>query len=151
MAIPNKKEPMEEAPSGYKWPFFDCYLIAQVNESLGNIEIAKEYYHKALSLATFGEARWEQIYFQQKKGFNAHTIAWNRGEATKVWIDEVPHTFEANTVLPIMLNQSFRFEDGADIIGLQFDRNFYCLQNHDSPQANKNRVPVTRHAVFLWS
>lgn len=79
-----------------------------------------------------GEARWEQIYYQQKKGFNAHTIAWNRGGATKVWIDEVPHTFEANTVLPIMLNQSFRFEDGADIIGLQFDRNFYCLQNHDS-------------------
>ena len=79
-----------------------------------------------------GEARWEQIYYQQKKGFNAHTIAWNRGGATKVWIDEVPHNFEANTVLPIMLNQSFRFEDGTDIIGLQFDRNFYCLQNHDS-------------------
>ena len=33
------------------------------------------------------EARWEQIYYQQKKGFNAHTIAWNRGGATKVWID----------------------------------------------------------------
>ncbi|MGB4771437.1 MAG: helix-turn-helix domain-containing protein [Chitinophagaceae bacterium] len=79
-----------------------------------------------------GEARWEQIYYQQKKGFNAHTIAWNRGKATKVWIDEVPHAFGANTVLPIMLNQSFRFEDGTDIIGLQFDRNFYCLQNHDS-------------------
>jgi len=67
MAIPNKKEPMEDAPSGYKWTFFDYYLIAQVNESLGNIEIAKEYYHKALSLATFGEARWEQ-YEEQHGG-----------------------------------------------------------------------------------
>lgn len=79
-----------------------------------------------------GETRWEQIYYQQKKGFNAHTIAWNRGRDTRVWIDEVPYAFKANTVLPIMLNQSFRFEDGTDIIGLQFDRNFYCLQNHDS-------------------
>ena len=67
MAIPNKKEPMEDAPSGYRWPFFDYYLIAQVNESLGNIEIAKEHYHKALSLATFGEARWEQ-YEEQHGG-----------------------------------------------------------------------------------
>lgn len=67
MAIPNKKKPMEDAPSGYRWPFFDCYLIAQVNETLGNIEIAKEYYHKALSLATFGEARWEQ-YEEQHGG-----------------------------------------------------------------------------------
>ena len=67
MAISNKKEPMEDAPSGYRWPFFDYYLIAQVNESLGNIEIAKEHYHKALSLATFGEARWEQ-YEEQHGG-----------------------------------------------------------------------------------
>lgn len=67
MAIPNKKEPMEDAPSGYRWPFFDYYLIAQVNESLGNIEIAKEHYHKALSMASFGEARWEQ-YEEQHGG-----------------------------------------------------------------------------------
>ena len=58
---------MEDAPSGYGWPFFDYYLIAQINESLGNIEIAKEHYHKALSMATFGEARWEQ-YEEQHGG-----------------------------------------------------------------------------------
>lgn len=79
-----------------------------------------------------GEDHWEQVYYKQKKGFNAHTIAWNRGKATRIWIDEVPCRFEANTVLPIMLNQSFRFEDASDIIAWQFDRNFYCLQNHDA-------------------
>lgn len=79
-----------------------------------------------------GESQWEQVYFKQKKGFNAHTIAWNRGKAVKVWIDEVPYTFDTHSVLPIMLNQSFRFEDAKDIVAWQFDRNFYCLQNHDA-------------------
>lgn len=78
------------------------------------------------------EQRWEQFYFKQQKGFNAHTIAWNRGKDTRIWIDEVPCTFTANSVLPIMLNQSFRFEDASDVVAWQFDRNFYCLQNHDS-------------------
>ncbi|MFN4006366.1 MAG: helix-turn-helix domain-containing protein [Chitinophagaceae bacterium] len=75
---------------------------------------------------------WEQVYYQQKKGFSAHTIAWNRGATTTVFIDEVPFVFKANTILPIMLNQSFRFDDAQGIIAWQFDKNFYCLANHDA-------------------
>lgn len=78
------------------------------------------------------ETTWEQVYFRQGQGFSAHTIAWNKGKSVRVWIDEVPFSFESQTVLPIMLNQSFRFEDASGIMAVQFDRNFYCLQNHDA-------------------
>lgn len=95
--------------------------------------------HHFLDLSTDGkismymqEDSWEQVYYRQQKGFSAHTIAWNPGKPTRVWIDEVPITLDRHSVLPIMLNQSFRFEEASGIIALQFDRNFYCLQNHDA-------------------
>lgn len=60
-----------------------------------------------------------------------HTIAWNTGPTQMVKIDEVHYAFEENTVLPIMLNQSFEFENAAAIIAWQFNRAFYCIVNHD--------------------
>ena len=73
-----------------------------------------------------------QNYFEQKAGFTFHTIAWNTGEAQIVFIDESACHFEANSILPIMLNQSFRFERPEDIVAWQFNRDFYCIVNHDA-------------------
>jgi AraC-like DNA-binding protein len=47
-------------------------------------------------------------------------------------IDEVNYTFEANAVLPIMMSQSVRFENPEQIVGWQFNREFYCIVNHDA-------------------
>ncbi len=73
-----------------------------------------------------------QNYYQQGAGFTFHTIAWNTGSLQEVVIDEVVYPFAPDTVLPIMLNQSFRFERPADIIAWQFNREFYCIANHDA-------------------
>ncbi len=78
------------------------------------------------------EEVFEQNYFEQKAGFTFHTIAWNTGQAQKVFIDETPYHFEGNCILPIMLNQSFRFERPSDIVAWQFNRDFYCIVNHDA-------------------
>jgi len=78
------------------------------------------------------EDYFSQNYYEQQADFSFHTIAWNQGESQIVTIDEVIYKFEANTVLPIMLNQSFSFERPEDIIAWQFNREFYCIANHDA-------------------
>ncbi|MFM2359473.1 MAG: hypothetical protein RLY16_1466 [Bacteroidota bacterium] len=77
------------------------------------------------------EKSFEQNFFEQKDGLHFHTIAWNLGACQTVTIDEVKYPFEANSILPIMLNQSFSFEKPEDIVAWQFNRDFYCIVNHD--------------------
>lgn len=71
-------------------------------------------------------------HYEKASGQYSHTIAWNTGPAQKVTIDEVEYTFAENTVLPLMLNQSFHFENPETIIAWQFNREFYCIVNHDA-------------------
>jgi len=75
---------------------------------------------------------FQQNYFQQQSDFSYHTIAWNKGKTKKVIIDEIEYEFAANSILPIMLNQSFKFENAEDIVAWQFNREFYCILNHDA-------------------
>jgi len=80
----------------------------------------------------FEESFFEQNYFLQQVDFSFHSIAWNRGPAQLVSIDEVQYKFEENSILPIMLNQSFSFENMEQIVLWQFNREFYCIANHDA-------------------
>ena len=59
------------------------------------------------------------------------TIAWNTGPTQLVTIDEVPHTFPEHSVLPLMINQSFRFGQPEHVVAWQFNRDFYCIIDHD--------------------
>jgi AraC family transcriptional regulator, transcriptional activator of pobA len=79
-----------------------------------------------------GEGLASQNYYHQKTGFTFHTIVWNKGPAQKVCIDEINYNFEPNTILPIMMNQSFSFERPDEIVSWQFNREFYCIVNHDA-------------------
>jgi len=75
---------------------------------------------------------FSQNYYEQPLDFSFHSIAWNRGKSQTITIDEVAYEFKGNAVLPIMLNQSFRFEKSEDILLWQFNREFYCIANHDA-------------------
>jgi hypothetical protein len=59
------------------------------------------------------------------------TIAWNAGADQQIQIDELTYLFPAQSVLPLMMNQTFVFENPASIISWQFDREFYCIADHD--------------------
>lgn len=59
------------------------------------------------------------------------TIAYNRGEAQNVVVDEVTYPFPANSILPLVVNQSFQFEKPEQIVAWQFNREFYCIIDHD--------------------
>lgn len=59
------------------------------------------------------------------------TIAWNRGADQTVMVDGITYAFPSNTILPLVVNQTFQFSDAATVIAWQFNREFYCIVDHD--------------------
>jgi AraC family transcriptional activator of pobA len=59
------------------------------------------------------------------------TIAWNRGEDQEVCIDGERHILKKNTVIPLMVNNNFSFTQPETIVSWQFNREFYCIVDHD--------------------
>ena len=51
---------------GYPWNASDYCIMAQINESLGKLDLAKEQYDKAYALVSFVQDKWR--YFEGKHG-----------------------------------------------------------------------------------
>ena len=51
---------------GYPWNASDYSIMAQINESLGKLDLAKEQYDKAYALVSFTQDKWR--YFEGKHG-----------------------------------------------------------------------------------
>lgn len=66
------------------------------------------------------------------KGGTINTIVYNGAEAQQVVIDEVVYTLPSHTVLPLVANQHFVFEQPEKLIAWQFNRDFYCIADHDA-------------------
>jgi AraC family transcriptional activator of pobA len=60
------------------------------------------------------------------------TIVYNRKKAQTVIIDEAPYTFPSNSILPLVSNQHFKFEHPHELLAWQFNRDFYCISDHDA-------------------
>jgi len=69
--------------------------------------------------------------FFAERGDPLLSIAWNRGPAQTVWIDEVPMAFPSGNLLALVVSQSFRFSAPSDVVLWQFNRAFYCIVDHD--------------------
>ncbi|WP_114940317.1 helix-turn-helix domain-containing protein [Mucilaginibacter endophyticus] len=82
-------------------------------------------------LLLINEKHFDRMFYTRDRQHKYLTIAWNRGEMQTVTIDEVDYDFLPNTILPLMVNQSFRFERPEDIVAWQFNRDFYCIVDHD--------------------
>lgn len=59
------------------------------------------------------------------------TIAWNKGKSQTVKIDGQPYKFPTNSIFTLMTNQSFQFDHPEQVIAWQFNRDFYCIIDHD--------------------
>ncbi len=46
-------------------------------------------------------------------------------------IDSIPITIAPNQIVSLTPNQYFQFIDGSDIVVYQFNREFYCIKDHD--------------------
>lgn len=67
-----------------------------------------------------------------RQGGTLNTIVCNRNAPQTVVIDEVPYCFPGNSVLPLVANQHFTFERPEDLVAWQFNRDFYCIADHDA-------------------
>ena len=78
------------------------------------------------------EPAFDRHFYGRDKNNKYFTIAWNRGATQMVNIDGEAHTFLSRAVLPLMFDQSFSFEDPQAITAWQFNREFYCIVDHDA-------------------
>lgn len=60
------------------------------------------------------------------------TIALNNGPDQEVYIDNIAYVFPAWSLLPLFSNQSFTFEEPRQICAWQYNRDFYCIADHDN-------------------
>lgn len=79
----------------------------------------------------YDQTDFDRIFYGRDRKDKLLTIAWNRGATQKATIDNVHYDFPANSVLCLMVNESFYFERPSDIVAWQFNRDFYCIVNHD--------------------
>ncbi|MBB6128412.1 helix-turn-helix domain-containing protein [Mucilaginibacter lappiensis] len=78
------------------------------------------------------EPQLDRLFYTRDYDYKYFTIAWNRGNKQTVTIDGTAYDFMPNTVLPLMFNQSFYFEYPGDVVAWQFNREFYCIVDHDT-------------------
>ncbi|WP_316845025.1 helix-turn-helix domain-containing protein [Pedobacter psychrodurus] len=80
---------------------------------------------------TLHEAQLDRLFFQRDRQDKFLTIAWNRGSAQQIMIDGVNYGFPGQSIIPLVVSQSFSFEKPEQIVAWQFNRNFYCVVDHD--------------------
>lgn len=86
---------------------------------------------KAELRLTMFEPQFDRQFFQRDRKSKHYTLAWNKGPAQVAIIDEVEYHVPENCMLPLMVNQSFRFAAPQQIVAWQFNREFYCIVDHD--------------------
>lgn len=61
-----------------------------------------------------------------------NTFVYNSTGPQKMMIDEVAYTLPGNCILPLVYTQNFRFEHPEKLVAWQFNREFYCIVDHDA-------------------
>ena len=61
-----------------------------------------------------------------------NTIVFNSGCDQNVKIDNISYVIPEGSILPLVANQHFEFDKPENLIAWQFNRNFYCIADHDA-------------------
>jgi AraC family transcriptional activator of pobA len=77
------------------------------------------------------EAVFDRHFYGKDRKDKLLTIAWNKGPTQSVTIDGIVYDFPQDTILCLMVNQTFQFTHPEDIVAWQFNKAFYCIVNHD--------------------
>lgn len=62
---------------------------------------------------------------------NLYTFIWTNSQPVELVIDSVPITLPANHILALTPIQYIQYISGRDVILYQFNREFYCIKDHD--------------------
>src|SRR4029078_7153403 len=78
------------------------------------------------------EKNFDRFFYNRDHSNKYFTVAWNQGKKQLVTIDGIEREFLPDTLLTLLFNQSFSFENAEDIVAWQFNREFYCIIDHDA-------------------
>ena len=84
----------------------------------GNLELWTD--EPALQRRPFGPDRHYQL-----------TIAWNRGPRQRIFVDEIAYEMPTNGMALLIVAHTFCFDRPQDIVAWGFNRDFYCVVDHD--------------------
>ena len=59
------------------------------------------------------------------------TIAWNRGPAQLIYVDDIGYELPENGIALLIVAHTFHFDRPADVVAWGFNRDFYCVVDHD--------------------
>ena len=69
--------------------------------------------------------------FRVAKQTELYTFIWAQSEPTNIIIDSVPFTVQPHSILALTPIQYLQYISGQDSIVYQFNREFYCIKDHD--------------------
>lgn len=69
--------------------------------------------------------------FSVAKQTELYTFIWAGTEAVEIIIDSMPLILEPNSILALTPIQYLQYTSGKDVIVYQFNREFYCIKDHD--------------------
>ncbi|MCC1485453.1 helix-turn-helix domain-containing protein [Winogradskyella immobilis] len=75
----------------------------------------------------------EQLLLKYKiaKQTDLYTFIWANSHPIKIIVDSIPLTIKPNNILALTPLQYIQYIEGKDVIIYQFNREFYCIKDHD--------------------
>ncbi|MBL85271.1 MAG: AraC family transcriptional regulator [Winogradskyella sp.] len=69
--------------------------------------------------------------FKKAQQVNLYTFIWARSQPIELIVDSIPITLPPHHILALSPIQYVQYLNGADVIIYQFNREFYCIKDHD--------------------
>jgi AraC-like DNA-binding protein len=69
--------------------------------------------------------------YKTAKQPDLYTFIRTGNSKTEIIVDSIPYTIEPNSILSLTTVQYFQFISGQDLLVYQFNREFYCIKDHD--------------------
>ncbi|MEW4923145.1 helix-turn-helix domain-containing protein [Algibacter sp. 2305UL17-15] len=70
-------------------------------------------------------------FYKEAKQPDLYTFIRTNDFKAEIVVDSIPYTIEPNSILVLTTVQYFRFTAGKDLVVYQFNREFYCIKDHD--------------------
>lgn len=69
--------------------------------------------------------------YKNEKQTGLFTFIWTTNSSAKLMVDGIPFTLEPHRILALVPVQNLKFIEGSTINVYQFNREFYCIKDHD--------------------
>jgi AraC family transcriptional activator of pobA len=77
------------------------------------------------------EASLARHAYKSEEAIPQYIIMWNQGKKQKLVVDGVEYSFCEQMVVALGIYQAYSLEDSEHVVIWRYNRNFYCISDHD--------------------